>query len=321
MKRRYFLVGLCAIVPAHAASLRTMTTLQGQQVYLRDLFDDAGVNADRVLGPGPGPGGRIIVEARQLKAIAKQYGVDWQPVSGADRAVLEWPGRPLSRDDVLAAVRTALVARGAAVDCDVEIPGFNPPIIPLSGSSAPLVTQLDYDQELGRFTAVLSVTGKGIDPISIRIGGEVSDVIELPVATTRLSAGTIAGPDDVRMARVHTVTVHVDVVHDPAMVIGMQLKRQIQAGVPIPVSELMQPTQITRGDPVRLQLEVGALSLTGQGVALESGAIGERIRVRNVSTQAVLEAEVVGPGVVRVVPGTSPITPQARAGITTARGG
>jgi flagella basal body P-ring formation protein FlgA len=123
------------------------------------------------------------------------------------------------------------------------------------------------------------------------------------------------------MARVHTVTVHVDVVHDPAMVIGMQLKRQIQAGVPIPVSELMQPTQITRGDPVRLQLEVGALSLTGQGVALESGAIGERIRVRNVSTQAVLEAEVVGPGVVRVVPGTSPITPQARAGITTARGG
>ena len=30
---------------------------------------------------GPGPGGRIIVEARQLKAIAKQYGVDWQPDS------------------------------------------------------------------------------------------------------------------------------------------------------------------------------------------------------------------------------------------------
>jgi flagellar basal body P-ring formation protein FlgA len=72
---------------------------------------------------------------------------------------------------------------------------------------------------------------------------------------------------------------------------------------------------------VRLRLQVGGLSLTGQGVALESGAAGERIRVRNVSSQAVLEAEVVGPGEVRVVPGSAPITSQARSGIVSARGG
>jgi len=321
MKRRYFLLSLCAIVPAHGATLRTMATLQGQQVYLRDLFDDAGVNANRILGPGPGPGGRIVVEARQLKAIAKQYGVDWQPISGADRAMLEWPGRPLNRDDVLAAVHAALVNRGASPDCDVAIPGFNPPIVPVSGSSAPVVSQMDYDHDLGRFTAVLSVTAEGMDPISVRIGGEVSDVIDLPVAVTRLPAGTIASPDDVRMARVHTSVVRGEVVHDPAVVVGLQLRRQIQAGTPIAVADLMQPTQISRGDPVQLQLQVGALSLTGQGVALESGAVGERIRVRNISTQAVIEAEVTGPGVVRVVPGTSPITSQARTGISVPRGG
>ena len=65
--------------------------------------------------------------------------------------------------------------------------------------------------------------------------------------------------------------------------------------MPIPLSELMQPTQITRGDPVRMQLQIGGLSVAGQGLALESGAAGDRIRVRNVSSQAVLEAEVVGP--------------------------
>jgi flagella basal body P-ring formation protein FlgA len=83
----------------------------------------------------------------------------------------------------------------------------------------------------------------------------------------------------------------------------------------------MLPTQINRGEPVRMQLQVGGLSLNGQGLALESGAAGERIRVRNLSSQAVLEAEVVGPGLVRVVPGTAPITTQARTGITFARGG
>jgi flagellar basal body P-ring formation protein FlgA len=321
MKLFSLLMSFCIAVPAWGAVLRTETTLNGPRVYLRDLFEDAGVNAGRVLGPGPIPGGRIVVEARQLKAIARQYGVDWQPMSSADRAVLQWPGRPLRREDALTAVRQALVAQGAAPDCDVEIPGFNPPIVPLSGASSPVVTQLDYDHDQGRFTALLSVTGVGMEPISIRISGEVADVVELPVAVMRLSAGTVPGPDDIRMARVHVAIVHSEVARDPAMVVGMQVKRQIPAGTPIAIADLMLPTQITRGDPVRLQLQVGGLSLTGQGVALESGASGERIRVRNVSSQAVLEAEVVAPGVVRVVPGTSPITSQARSGISSARGG
>lgn len=322
MKRRLLLLsGLVAALPARAATLKPVTVLTGPRVYLRDLFDNAGVNADRVLGPGPGPGGRIVVEARQLAAIARQYMVDWEPVSPADRAILEWPGHPLRKEDALAAVRAALVAQGAAPDCEVEIPGFNPPVVPLSGVSDPTVTQLDYDRELGRFTATLSMAADGMDPIAMRIGGQVLDMIELPVAVTRLSAGTIAGPGDVRMARVHTASVHAEVVRDPGQVIGMQLKRQLQAGVPIPIAELMRPTEVNRGDPVRLRLVANGLSLTGQGVALESGAAGEQIRVRNISSQAVIEALVEGPGIVRVLPGTAPITSQARAGIITARGG
>jgi flagellar basal body P-ring formation protein FlgA len=321
MKFRHLLLSFCVIVPAHGAVLRTVTTLNGPQVYLRDLFDDAGVNADRVLGPGPGPGGRIVVEARQLKLIARQYEVDWQPISGADRSVLEWPGRPLKREDVMAAVRVALVARGAAPDAEVEIPGFNPPVVPVSGASAPVVTQLDYDQDMGRFTATMSVTAQGMEPISTRISGQVADMIDLPVASTRLQAGAIPGRDDVRMARVRVNAVHAEVAHDLATVVGMQMKRQVAAGAPIQMADLMRPTEVNRGEPVRLQLMAAGLSVTGQGVALEAGATGEQIRVRNISSQAVIEAEIVGPGVVRVIPGSSPITAQARIGLSLAQGG
>src|SRR5262250_28795 len=112
------------VIQAEAATLRTMTTLHAPVVLLSDLFDDAGTNADRVLGPGPGAGGRIVVEAAQLAAIARQFGVDWRPASSADRAVLDRPGRPLRRDAVLDAVRSALTAAGASDDCDIELPGF-----------------------------------------------------------------------------------------------------------------------------------------------------------------------------------------------------
>jgi flagella basal body P-ring formation protein FlgA len=92
-------------VSAEAATLRPMTTLHAPVVLLSDLFDDAGANAKRVLGPGPGAGGRIVVEAAQLGAIARQFGVDWRSASSADRAVLDRPGRPLRRNEVVDAVR------------------------------------------------------------------------------------------------------------------------------------------------------------------------------------------------------------------------
>jgi flagella basal body P-ring formation protein FlgA len=191
----------------------------------------------------------------------------------------------------------------------------------LSGTSSPIISQLDYDPDQGRFSATLSVTGDGMDTIAMRIAGSVADVVELPVPVMRLAAGAIPGPGDVRMARIHAALVHAEVARHPAMIVGMQVRRQLAAGAPIALADLMLPTQINRGDPIRLQLQVGALWLTGQGVALESGASGERIRVRNVSSQAVLEAEVAGPGLVRVVPGTAPISAQARAGYPARQGG
>ena len=72
-----------------AATLRTMTSLHAPTVRLSDLFDDAGDKANLVLGPGPAAGARIVVEAPQLAAIARQFGVDWRPASSADRAVLD----------------------------------------------------------------------------------------------------------------------------------------------------------------------------------------------------------------------------------------
>ncbi len=126
-----------------AATLRTMTTLHAPVVRLSDLFDEAGADAERVLGPGPGAGGRIVVEAAQLGAIARQFAVDWRPASSADRAVLDRPGRPMRRDDVLAAVRSALVADGASDDCDVELVGFTAPLVPLESDPRPVVADLD----------------------------------------------------------------------------------------------------------------------------------------------------------------------------------
>jgi flagellar basal body P-ring formation protein FlgA len=302
MRILVFVFSLLVCVQAQAASLRTMTTLHGSNVYLRDLFDDAGANADRVLGPGPEPGGRIIVEAPQLNAIARQFGVAWRSVSRADRAVLEWPGRPLKREDAIEAVRVAITAGGASDDIDIDLPGFNPPIIPAEATPMVTVSQLDYDAGTGRFTAALTVTGERMNPIDTRIDGRADAVVEVPVALTRLLPETVLRPEDVRVARVHAAILQNEVAHSLDQIVGMQLRRPVAAGQPLRLADLTRPPLVQRGATVAIELSSAGLSVTGQAVALDAGAEGDKVRVQNLTSRAYLFAQVIGPGKVRVTP-------------------
>lgn len=307
--RKLLLIAICLCAArAEAATLRTMTTLHASVVKLSDLFDDAGANAERVLGPGPGAGGRIVVEAPQLAAIAHQFHVDWRPASTADRAVLDRPGRPMKRDDVLRAVRNALQAAGASEDCDIGLAEFTPPLVPFDSAPQPVVSDLDYDANAGRFSAILSVTGEAMDPINMRLTGRVDDMVELPVSTNRLVAGTVLRAEDVHMARVRVSLVHGEVARRIADAVGLQLRHQLAAGLPLATSELTRPSLVQKGANVLMQLDSPGIALTAQGKALEAGAVGERIRVLNPVSRAVIEAEVTGPNRVRVSPNAVPLS-------------
>lgn len=313
------LLAMSLAAGASAASLRNMTALTSPVVRLSDLFDDAGPNASRVLGTAPEPGGRIVVEAPQLAAIARQFGVDWQPASPADRAVLERPGRLLPREAVLKAVKAALVAAGASPDCDVDLPAFTPPMVPAGAKPQPLASELDYDANGGHFTATLSVTGDGMEPINLRLTGEVDDTIELPVAVAHLPAGTVLRAADLHMARVRVTMVHSDVLHSVGEAVGLQLRHPVAAGIPLAVAALTRPALVQRGANVEMELQSPGISLRAQGVAMDAGATGERIRVLNPSSHAVLEAEVIGPGRVRVTPDSVPISTASRDSQTSVR--
>jgi flagella basal body P-ring formation protein FlgA len=313
MRVLVFLFAVLAGTQAQAAALRSMTTLHGPDVYLRDLFDDAGTNAGRILGPGPGPGGRIIVEAAQLNAIARQFDVAWRSVSRADRAVLEWPGRPLRREEAIEAVRIAITAVNAAGDTDIDLPNFIPPIVPVEVTPVSTVSQLDYDTGTGRFTAALTVTAVGMNPIDSTISGRVEEMMEAPVAFTRLLPDTVLRPDDVRIARVPSALPQNEVARSVEQIVGMQLRRPVAAGQPLRLADLTRAPLVRRGSTVQIELSSPGLTVTGQAIALDAGADGEKIRVQNMTSHAFLFAQVIGPGQVRVTPDAPPALPTAPA--------
>jgi flagella basal body P-ring formation protein FlgA len=300
---------LVSAVPAAAATLREATTLHSAVVRLADLFDEAGPRADKVLGPAPLPGARIVVEAPQLAAIARQFGVDWQPTTPLERAVLERPGRLLARDQVMATLRAALSGVGAPADFDIDLPGFGAPMVPLEGNTETAIDQLDYDGPTGRFTAVLVVTAPETPLQRIRLSGVLSEMATVPVLTHRLLAGSVLRAGDVQSARVRAGAVPGDAIAIPAAAIGLALKRAGGPGQPLAKGDLERPAVVLKGARVIVEMTLPGLAMTGQGVALESGAPGDRIQVLNPGSKAVLEAEVMGPERARVQPDSMPLQP------------
>ncbi len=197
----------------------------------------------------------------------------------------------------------AITASGAPDDIQVDLPGFNPPIVPAEATPVSTVSQLDYDSTTGRFTAALTVTGERMNPIDIRVSGHADEVVDAPVALTRLLPDTVLRPDDVRIARVRAALLQNEVARSIDQIVGMELRRPVAAGQPLRLADLTRPPLVQRGATVQIELSSTGLSVIGQAVALDTGAEGDKVRVQNLTSHAYLFAEVIGPGRVRVTPG------------------
>jgi flagella basal body P-ring formation protein FlgA len=199
-------------------------------------------------------------------------------------------------------VRLAVTAAGAQDDTDIDLPGFTPPVVPTDTPTSTTVSQLDLDRASGRFTAMLTVSGDGMNPISIRISGQLEEMVQVPVAMTRLLADTVIHPSDIHMTRVRASLVQNDSARTEAQLIGMQTKRQLAAGVPLRLADLMRPPMVQRGELVDVELDSPGLSVHGKAVAVDAGADGERVRIQAQASKNFLTAQVVGPHMVRVTP-------------------
>jgi flagellar basal body P-ring formation protein FlgA len=303
---------LVAITPADAATLKPMTTLHAPVVRLQDLFRDAGPEADRVLGPGPGPGGRIVVESSQLAYIARRFGVDWRPIGPSDRVILDRPGRPLALGEVMAPLRPALLAAGATADCDIDLGPFTPPLVPSDSGFSAVITGLQYDSQSGRFTALLTLTGPTFDEITVNLAGRAEATLVVPVAVGRLPAGTVIIASDLRMGRLRASQVTRDIASRIEDAVGLQLRDQVADGQPLPRAELERPLLVTKGARVVMLLDSPGIALTAEGLALDAGAEGDQIRVENPISHAVVQAQVMADGQVRVAPGAVPLVPAGR---------
>lgn len=88
---------------------------------------------------------------------------------------------------------------------------------------------------------------------------------------------------------------------DPAALQGMQTKRRIQAGQVISRHLLEHKLLVEKGSHVIIRVQTQGFEASTKGVALEDGQLGQRIKVQNLSSGTVLEADVVAEATVQSI--------------------
>ncbi len=285
---------------ADLATLRPQAVVEDGTIRLGDIFADSGEAATRAVGPAPAPGRRIVVETAQLLAIARAHGIAWRPFSANERVVIERPGRALTAEEWLEPLRDALLRLGMEPDAELEVPGFAPPMVP--PGTYPEVSVEGASLSGNRFGATLAVMADGMPVQRLRVSGRASPTVAVAVATRRLAIGDVARAGDVRVQRVRVERARPGLAGDAAQVVGQQLRRPLTEGMPFVVSDLGAPVAVEKNGTVTMVLEAGGLSLTAQGRALAAAPRGGLVDVMNLSSRQVVEAQVIGPGRVRVGP-------------------
>ena len=300
-------VGLLALpgkARAQTVAVRSHTLVEDQVIRIADIFEGSS-RGDVVVGAAPNPGQRVVIEASQLAGIARRFNVEWRPMSGSERSVIERPGQALSREAAIEVVRAELLGLGLPADAELELAAYSPPILPLNALPRLSAEGGSYENASNRFAATLIVMADGMPSIRMRVTGRAIATAPAIVATRRLAVGEVVGPQDAKLVQLRAERVRPGTAQRLEDVVGTEL--------PFMGSDLMVPHIIAKNEVVMMVVEGPGLSLTTQGRAMEAAPRGGRLSVMNLSSRNVVEAEAIGPGRVKVRLGGSPLRTAERS--------
>jgi flagella basal body P-ring formation protein FlgA len=131
-------------------------------------------------------------------------------------------------------------------------------------------------------------------PVQIEVSGEVV------VLARALPRGSVLQPEYLKLQRQDVGNLSAGYLSDIDAVSDMVLRRAKTAGTVLTPRMVEAPRLVRRGQRVLLQVEGESVAVRMEGEALSDGSHGETVRVRNLSSERVIDGVVVSQGVVGV---------------------
>ncbi|MCS7150568.1 MAG: flagellar basal body P-ring formation chaperone FlgA [Caldimicrobium sp.] len=152
----------------------------------------------------------------------------------------------------------------------------------------------------GSNSAILIFRMKSAEEKIVRLWGYVEIRVPVVILKNNLASKTILTEDDLILESRELSRLPQDVIFRVEEVFGKELRMSLKAGTVLRNSHLNSPTVIRRNQEVEIIAKSKNLLVKAKGIALQNGKIEDLIRVKNLSSQKVIQAKVVADGIVEV---------------------
>jgi len=133
----------------------------------------------------------------------------------------------------------------------------------------------------------------------------VAEEKRLPVPAVSIRAGELIRDDMITERAFAPSLLGVAMfIEGRQVLVGRMARRALLPGQPIPSNAVEDPWTVARGAQVKVVVEDSGLSIVTYGAAMQSGAAGALIPVRNTDTGVIIRGIVQPDGTVKVVDGS-----------------
>lgn len=292
------LAGVTVTLPVEAK-------VKGTEIELGELCSVAGLDAELVervraleLGYAPAPGFSRLLTAERIRAeLSKAIpGIEVR-VSG-ERACRVWPqieeiAPAVLEESARLELARAYQGKEATFTLAEPIASVKVPMGETNGRIVPRVSTGPVRS--GIIGVPLDVLVDGVRYRTLWTSWRVDVWETRPVLTRPVRAGEELNPGLFGRARVQVglLPSSADAL-DPTQVLGAIATRDLVAGEGVTAHDVHRPAAITLGSTLFLRVKKGSIEARVSALALETGSVGQRIRVKTVEAGQELVATVVG---------------------------
>lgn len=149
----------------------------------------------------------------------------------------------------------------------------------------------------GRLTVNISCNGK--KPWKLYVPVQVKIMQDVVVLAHSLSRNTLISQNDVRLERRDINKMHSGHFNTLNDVVGKTLRRSVGGGIALTPVYVESLKLVKRGQTVTLLAHGGGITVKMSGKAMANGAAGERIKVKNLSSNRVIEGMITEDGQIK----------------------
>ena len=136
-------------------------------------------------------------------------------------------------------------------------------------------------------------------PWTLYVPAKVASFSQVLATNTPLQRGHLISAEDVSLQTKDSSSLNRAYLSDPEDAIGKVLKRNLARNALLTSAVLAEPHIINKGQQVDLQAGRHGLQVSVTAIALSGGAVGEKIRVKNLSSSKIVEGTILASGTVR----------------------